>query len=73
MSIIRIENLKYKYPNTDRLALDGITLSIEKGEFIGIAGANGEGYIFIKGEIIKKVKEEFLLDEFVKVVESETK
>lgn len=38
----------------------------------GIAGANGEGYIFIKGEIIKKVKEEFLLDEFVKVVESET-
>ena len=43
MSIIRIENLKYKYPNTDRLALDGITLSIEKGEFIGIAGANGAG------------------------------
>lgn len=39
----------------------------------GIAGANGEGYIFIKGEIVKKVKEESLLDEFVKVVESETK
>lgn len=39
----------------------------------GIAGANGEGYIFIKGEIIKKVKEQFLLDEFVKVVESNVK
>lgn len=39
----------------------------------GIAGANGEGYIFKKGEILKKVKESELLDEFVKIVESETK
>lgn len=38
----------------------------------GIAGANGEGYIFIKGEIIKKVPENELLDEFVKVVEENT-
>ena len=38
----------------------------------GIAGANGEGYIFKKGEIIKKVKEDELLDEFVKLVESES-
>lgn len=39
----------------------------------GIAGANGEGYIFKKGEILKKVKETELLDEFVKIVKSETK
>lgn len=39
----------------------------------GIAGANGEGYIFKKGEILKKVQESELLDEFVKIVESETK
>lgn len=32
---------------------------------IGIAGGNGEGLIFIKGEIVKKVKEEELLDELV--------
>lgn len=38
----------------------------------GIAGANGEGYIFKKGEIVCKVKEEQLLDEFVKLVKSET-
>ena len=38
-----IENLKYKYPGTDHLALDGISLSIEKGEFIGIIGQNGAG------------------------------
>ena len=30
----------------------------------GIAGGIGEGYIFKKGEIIKKVKEKNLLNEF---------
>lgn len=34
----------------------------------GIAGAIGEGYIFKKGEIIKRVKEENLLEEFEKTV-----
>ena len=34
----------------------------------GIAGAIGEGYIFKKGEMIKKIKEENLLDEFEKIV-----
>ncbi len=43
MSLIQIEHLKYRYPGTDRLALDDITLSIEKGEFIGIVGRNGAG------------------------------
>ena len=43
MVIITMENLKYKYPGTDHLALNGITLSIEKGEFIGIVGQNGAG------------------------------
>lgn len=32
---------------------------------IGIAGGNGEGLIFIKGQIIKKVKEEYLLQELL--------
>lgn len=36
---------------------------------IGIAGGNGEGLIFIKGEIIKKVKEEDLLSELVNEIE----
>ena len=34
----------------------------------GIAGGIGEGYIFKKGEIIKKVKEEFLLSEFENIL-----
>lgn len=36
---------------------------------IGIAGGNGEGLIFRKGKIIKKVKEEELLDELIKEIE----
>ena len=36
---------------------------------IGIAGGKGEGLIFKKGQIIKKVKEEFLLDELMKEIE----
>ncbi len=43
MDIIKIEHLKYKYPNTEALALDNISLTIKKGEFIGIVGANGAG------------------------------
>ncbi|HEY8361341.1 MAG TPA: flavodoxin-dependent (E)-4-hydroxy-3-methylbut-2-enyl-diphosphate synthase [Tissierellaceae bacterium] len=37
---------------------------------IGIAGGKGEGLIFKKGQIIKKVKEEDLLDELIKEIES---
>lgn len=39
---------------------------------IGIAGGNGEGLIFIKGEIIKRVKEEELLDELVNEIKKLT-
>lgn len=35
---------------------------------IGIAGGKGEGLIFKKGEIIKKVKEEYLVDELIKEI-----
>jgi (E)-4-hydroxy-3-methylbut-2-enyl-diphosphate synthase len=35
---------------------------------IGIAGGNGEGLIFIKGEVVKKVKEEDLLQELLKEI-----
>ncbi len=36
---------------------------------IGITGGNGEGLIFKKGKIIKKVSEEFLLDELMNEIE----
>ena len=37
---------------------------------IGIAGGKGEGIIFKKGKIIKKVKEEDLIEELMKEIES---
>lgn len=37
---------------------------------IGIAGGTGEGIIFKKGEIIKKVKEESIVDELIKEIEN---
>lgn len=43
MAEIRIENLKYRYPHTKKLALDGITCKIKQGEFIGVIGRNGSG------------------------------
>ncbi len=52
MAYIEIENLKYRYPRTDRLALDGITLKIEKGSFLGIIGKNGSGKSTLASAII---------------------
>lgn len=43
MSFISVEHLKYRYPHGKRLALDGLDFQVEKGEFIGIAGANQAG------------------------------
>jgi len=43
MADIILDHLKYKYPGTDRLALNDISLSISSGEFIGIIGKNESG------------------------------
>lgn len=37
---------------------------------VGIAGGKGEGLIFRKGEVVRKVKEEELLDELIKEIEN---
>lgn len=43
MAHITIEHLKYRYPHTSFLALDDISLEIDKGSFIGVVGPNGAG------------------------------
>jgi energy-coupling factor transport system ATP-binding protein len=46
MPVIEINNLSYVYnsgASNGKKALDNITLSVEKGEFLGIVGGNGSG------------------------------
>lgn len=43
MKKIIVKNLKYRYPLTSELALNGISFEVEKGEFIGIVGKNLSG------------------------------
>jgi energy-coupling factor transport system ATP-binding protein len=43
MKKVVVENLKYRYPLSENLALKGISFEVEKGEFIGIIGRNLAG------------------------------
>ena len=40
-----------------------------RGADVGIAGGNGEGLIFRKGEVVRKVKEEELLPELFREID----
>lgn len=43
MEILKIENLKFTYPLCDEPAVNNVTLSVKRGEFIGVCGATGCG------------------------------
>jgi (E)-4-hydroxy-3-methylbut-2-enyl-diphosphate synthase len=66
------ERLK-DYPNNIKVAVMGCIVN-GPGEAreadIGIAGGCGEGLIFKKGKIVKKVKEEDLVEELIKEIEN---
>ena len=40
---IEIKNLIFKYPLTEKKVIDNLSININKGDTIGIAGASGEG------------------------------
>ncbi|MEG2158382.1 MAG: ABC transporter ATP-binding protein, partial [Clostridia bacterium] len=40
---VEFRNISFKYPNSDKIVLDNITFSVEKGEKISIVGLNGAG------------------------------
>jgi len=50
--MIKIENVFFKYPNSERLVLNNINLEIKKGEFITICGKSGCG----KSTLLKHLK-----------------
>ena len=66
MSVITVENLRYRYPHTKELALDGVDFSVEKGEFIGIIGENGAGKSTLSQAIMGLVPQ-FYKGAYVKV------
>lgn len=43
MAILNLQNVTYKYPLTDRPALQNIDLQAEEGEFLAVIGPNGAG------------------------------
>ncbi len=54
MEILRIENLSFIYPNSDKKALDDISFSVNEGDFIVVCGRSGCG----KTTLLKAIKRE---------------
>lgn len=54
MEILRIEDLTFAYPSCEKNAVDGVSLSVNEGEFIVLCGASGCG----KTTLLKLLKKE---------------
>ncbi len=62
---IQMVDVYYKYPGKDKFALDGVSLSIGKGQVVGIIGKSGEGKstllrVFLK--LLEHSEGKFLVD-----------
>ncbi|MFP4536037.1 MAG: energy-coupling factor ABC transporter ATP-binding protein [Alkalispirochaetaceae bacterium] len=43
MALIEVEDLRYRYPGREELALDHVSFTVEEGELVGIVGSNLSG------------------------------
>ena len=39
--VIRVKDLSFRYPGTDRDTLRNVDLTIERGDFVAVVGGNG--------------------------------
>lgn len=53
---IVLRDVSFQYPGTEQKALDGISISVGKGEFVGIVGQNGAGKTTLVKHIIGLLK-----------------
>ena len=54
MNILQIDNLSFRYPDTEKKALDGLSFNVRAGEFVVICGESGCG----KTTLLKMLKRE---------------
>lgn len=54
MELLQIENLTFRYPEAEKNALEGVSLSVREGEFLLLCGSSGCG----KSTLLKLLKRE---------------
>ena len=63
MEILKVENLTKTYGSGENLvhAVDDVSFSVEKGEFVAIVGASGSGKSILSAVLTVPQAEKFLL------------
>ncbi len=56
MEIFKVENLSFSYPLCGEKALDGVSFTVNEGEFIAVCGSTGSG----KSTLLRMLKRELL-------------
>ncbi len=54
MALLAVENLTFTYPNCTKPAIEGVSLTVEKGEFLAVCGPTGCG----KSTLLRLLKRE---------------
>ena len=56
MEIITVENLKFTYPQGEKPTLDGVSLSVNRGEFVLLCGEVGGGKSTLLRTLIPEIR-----------------